>query len=212
MTVTAITNATATAGAIGGTTPKANSLGQADFLKLLTTQLTTQDPFNPTDNTQMIAQMAQFSQVTGIAEINQSLGNIASMLSQGRQSDLASWIGKSALVTSSAAAPMADGYIRGEVTVGANASDMTVAFLDASGNVLGEQPLQPDANGGASFAWESNDPSAVVNLQVRRAGQAVEAPTKIWTSVIALSDPASANPGLLTTSGKFSAQDVERLG
>jgi flagellar basal-body rod modification protein FlgD len=160
----------------------------------------------------MIAQMAQFSQVSGIAEINRSLGNIASMLSQGRQSDLASWIGKSALVTSSSAAPMVDGYVRGEVSLDTNASDMTVAFLDADGTVVGEQPLQPDATGVASFAWESAEPGAVVNVQVRRAGQAVDTPTKIWTSVIALSDPASANPELLTTSGQFSAQDVERLG
>ena len=42
-----------------------DTLGQDDFLKLMTTQLQNQDPFKPTDNTEMIAQMAQFSMVTG---------------------------------------------------------------------------------------------------------------------------------------------------
>ena len=37
----------------------ASQLDQNAFLRLMTTQLTTQDPFNPVDNTQMIAQMAQ---------------------------------------------------------------------------------------------------------------------------------------------------------
>ena len=50
-----------------------DALGQAEFLKLMTTQLQNQDPFKPTDNTEMIAQMAQFSTVTGITEMNESL-------------------------------------------------------------------------------------------------------------------------------------------
>ena len=37
------------------------SLGQADFLKLLTTQLAHQDPSKPMDDGAFIAQMAQFS-------------------------------------------------------------------------------------------------------------------------------------------------------
>jgi flagellar basal-body rod modification protein FlgD len=56
------------------------SLGQTDFLRLLTTQLKEQDPFNPTDNTQMVAQMAQFSSVTGISEMNVSLKAIAEQI------------------------------------------------------------------------------------------------------------------------------------
>lgn len=36
-------------------------LGQQDFLKLLATQMTSQDPLNPQADTQFIAQMAQFS-------------------------------------------------------------------------------------------------------------------------------------------------------
>jgi flagellar basal-body rod modification protein FlgD len=37
------------------------TLGEDDFLKLLTTQMSSQDPLNPQTDTQFIAQMAQFS-------------------------------------------------------------------------------------------------------------------------------------------------------
>lgn len=37
------------------------TLGQADFLKLLVAQLSAQDPMNPVSNTDFAAQMAQFS-------------------------------------------------------------------------------------------------------------------------------------------------------
>ena len=71
--------------------PPANpnaSLDQTAFLRLMTTQLKEQDPFNPMDNTQMVAQMAQFSSVAGISEMNGSLRSIAAQISA--QTDLLS--------------------------------------------------------------------------------------------------------------------------
>jgi len=56
-------------------------LGQTDFLRLMTTQLKEQDPFNPVDNQAMVAQMAQFSSVAGISEMNTSLKSIADQIS-----------------------------------------------------------------------------------------------------------------------------------
>ena len=52
------------------------SLGQEDFLKLMTTKLQNQDPFAQMENAEFIAQMAQFSTVTGIADMGESLKGI----------------------------------------------------------------------------------------------------------------------------------------
>src|SRR6266567_3890256 len=52
---------TAKATTVTTTTDKTKSLGKQDFLKLLMAQLQNQDPSKPMDDTQMIAQMAQFS-------------------------------------------------------------------------------------------------------------------------------------------------------
>ena len=57
-----------------------NQLGQSDFLRLMTAQLTQQDPFNPVDNQQMVAQMAQFSSLSGITETNTTLKQISDQL------------------------------------------------------------------------------------------------------------------------------------
>lgn len=57
-----------------------DSLGQGDFLKLLTVQMQQQDPFDPVDNKEMLAQMAQFSSLAGVAETNASLERIADKL------------------------------------------------------------------------------------------------------------------------------------
>jgi flagellar basal-body rod modification protein FlgD len=47
-------------------------LGQNAFLKLLVTQLTNQDPLQPQDNSQFLAQLAQFSTVEGITNLQTS--------------------------------------------------------------------------------------------------------------------------------------------
>ena len=59
---------------------KGQQLGQSDFLRLMTAQLSQQDPFNPVDNTQMVAQMAQFSSLAGVTETNTTLKTISDQL------------------------------------------------------------------------------------------------------------------------------------
>ena len=57
-----------------------SSLGQSDFLHLLTVQMQQQDPFNPVDNKEMLAQMAQFSSLAGINDVNSTLQQISAKL------------------------------------------------------------------------------------------------------------------------------------
>lgn len=80
MTISAITSSTATAASVAASPDK--SLGQADFIRLMTTQMKMQDPLEPVDNKEMIAQMAQFSSLSGISEINVTLKAISAQLAQ----------------------------------------------------------------------------------------------------------------------------------
>jgi flagellar basal-body rod modification protein FlgD len=66
---------------------KNNELGKDAFLKLMMTQMQNQDPLSPMDNTQMVAQMAQFTsveQLTNISEqlsaLGRSLGNDSGLI------------------------------------------------------------------------------------------------------------------------------------
>ena len=78
MTVNSITKAAATT----APTPARQVLGQADFIKLMTTQLKLQDPTDPVDSKDTIAQMAQFSSLSGIENINATLKAISAQLAQ----------------------------------------------------------------------------------------------------------------------------------
>ena len=68
------------------TTDKTKSLGKQDFLKLLMAQLQNQDPMKPMDDTQMIAQMAQFSALEASQQLNatmQTSNNMQTVLQAG---------------------------------------------------------------------------------------------------------------------------------
>lgn len=68
-------------GAVGGTsttTLQANGLGMDDFLKILLTQLTFQDPLKPMDNQEFMAQMAQFTALEQSQQLNSKLDALLS--------------------------------------------------------------------------------------------------------------------------------------
>jgi flagellar basal-body rod modification protein FlgD len=60
--------------------PKKKSLGQDQFLKLMTTQMTHQDPTKPMQNGEFLSQMAQFGTVSGIQDLQQSFKDFAASI------------------------------------------------------------------------------------------------------------------------------------
>ena len=74
-----------------------SELGQDDFLMLMIEQFRNQDPFQPMENGEFIAQMAQFSQVAGIAEMNESMGQLADSLSANQALQASTMVDRSVL-------------------------------------------------------------------------------------------------------------------
>lgn len=72
-------------------------LGKDDFLKLLITQLQNQDPTSPMENTEFIAQMAQFSSLEQMTNMSTEFTKLANMLNSG---EAVSLLGKSVEVSS----------------------------------------------------------------------------------------------------------------
>ncbi len=58
-------------------TKSTKEMGETEFLKLLVTQLQNQDPMNPMDNQQFIAQLATFSSLEQLISINKAVTKLA---------------------------------------------------------------------------------------------------------------------------------------
>lgn len=61
--------------AVTGTTSTASDI-QMDYMKLLVTQLQNQNPMEPLDNKDMASQLAQFSQLQQMENLNKSFGKM----------------------------------------------------------------------------------------------------------------------------------------
>lgn len=85
--VSGVTNSSGTNGTSASSNSSAsatgsNALGKDAFLTLLVTQMENQDPTNPTDNTQYISELAQFSSLEQMENLNTTgqLGTAASLI------------------------------------------------------------------------------------------------------------------------------------
>ncbi|MGB8001463.1 MAG: flagellar hook assembly protein FlgD [Anaerobacillus sp.] len=70
-------------------------LGKDDFLKILVAQLSNQDPMKPMQDTEFIGQMAQFSSLEQMTNMNGTMSKVLDSQLQSSMTDYADLIGKS---------------------------------------------------------------------------------------------------------------------
>ena len=140
-----------------------DQLGQEDFLKLMTTQLQNQDPFAPMENGEFIAQMAQFSTVTGITSMDESLKNVAAKLGETRIATAANMLGHSVLVPGKIARADDDGSINGVIDLPSAATNVNVVFKSQSGEILDTINLGNQSSGLVGFAWHGAPKDMIEN-------------------------------------------------
>ncbi|WP_022683785.1 flagellar hook assembly protein FlgD [Sphingobium bisphenolivorans] len=192
-----------------------SEMGQADFLRLLTAQMQTQDPFEPVDNAQMVAQMATITNSSGIAEMNQSLKTLTAQLTGSRLGDAASWIGKSMLVQSNIVAPDSAGQYVGQVSFKEATSGATVDLLDGNGNVMKTIELGNQPAGDVNFYWDGkNDAGETVATDALKIRVNNASPSRVasWATIAAVQSPADGSASkLITALGTYSPNDAISL-
>ena len=194
-----------------------NTLGQEDFLKLMTAQLQNQDPFAPMDNGDFIAQMAQFSTVTGITEINNNLTNLGSKLEPNRVATAAQFLGHSVLVPGQIASPDDKGEIHGVVDLPGYSNDVGLTFTSPSGEIVHTMNLGSNEKGLIGFSWV-DIPEEIKKNKTRLTIQAYAGngeasdglTTAVYNKVIAASAPKNTEDVILETKdyGEISASDA----
>ena len=133
------------------TAKKADTLGQADFMRLMTEQLANQDPLKPLSNSEFVAQLAQFSTVQGISDLNTTVNGFTASLTGDQVLKGASLVGHSVVVPSESLALPASGKATGLV-MSPGAGKVTFEITDASGVVV--DTIEADATGETAFSWD----------------------------------------------------------
>ena len=122
-------------------------LGKQEFLQLLVTQLRYQDPMDPMKGQEFAAQLAQFSSVEQLVELNKSMADqstAAAAMVQAANSNVAlGTIGRNVFALGDQVEIPATGAADANVsfTVGGNGGMATLSLLDANGNVVEKHDL-----------------------------------------------------------------------
>lgn len=107
------------------------------FLKMLTTQLTNQDPLNPMEGTDFAVQLATFSSVEQQTQTNQLLNQMIAQMGGSGLGQAVDWIGKEARTTQ----PVwfGDTALTLDIQPDTRADDVILATFDAAGNEVNRE-------------------------------------------------------------------------
>ncbi len=189
--------------------PKAapsKDLGKNEFLRLLMTQLSQQDPLNPTDSTEFVSQLSQFTQVEGIFNLSSKLDELVKLTGANNSAIAVSLLGKEVRVSGNAIKGNADVYF--DLPRAADKAVLTVR--DKSGDivkVMDTIPRSPGLHRVTLEGLQDGEYSFVVEAQDVQ-GEEIQASLSHAEKVNGVSYAGSV-PVLLMESGKqMNATDV----
>lgn len=132
-------------------------LGKNEFLELLVAQLNNQNPLDPQDNGEFVAQLAQFSTLEGIEKLNDSMGDILNGVHSSQALQASSLVGRKVILASEKAMVDTAETFKGSVLVPQSSSNVYVSVYDDAGNVVSRINMGAQEAGNQSFMWDGKD-------------------------------------------------------
>jgi flagellar basal-body rod modification protein FlgD len=175
------TNTDGLASATNSATGK-NALGKDAFLQLLVTQLKNQNPLEPQDNGEFVAQLAQFSSLEGITSLNDTVTGLASNYNSSQALQASSLVGRSVIAPGDKAVVDTSKSMTGTVVIPDSVPAATLKITDKDGKAVRTIDLGSQSAGNASFIWDGKDD----------AGKTVESGTYSFAATTSIDDQAVA--------------------
>ena len=171
--ISSVTNSALFGGTTSSTAPK-KTLDKDAFMTLLVTQLRNQDPMNPSDSSQLAAQLAQFTSVEQLTQLNDTMSSQelsfqeATLLNKTALSS--SLIGRCVVAEGDQVTVPATGSAKIRIEVGTGGGQATLRLLDSSGNVVATRDLGTVAGGRQTLTLPSDLPAGDYHYAVDVTG------------------------------------------
>ncbi|MBN1517308.1 flagellar hook assembly protein FlgD [Candidatus Sumerlaeota bacterium] len=158
MSISSVNSSLAAATTTSTKSSSSNSeLGQLDFLNLLVTQLKNQDPLNPQDSAEFAAQLAQFSALEQMININDSFEDLTNAQSALSKLGTLNLIGNEVQLSTDTLT-VADGEAAAlEFSLEDDAENVAITFFDNTGNEINTYQLSDLTSGSNVFEWDGMD-------------------------------------------------------
>ena len=196
-----------------------NELGQDTFLKLMVAQLKNQDPFKPADPSEFLGQLAQFSTVSGIQSMQNSMTALTDSMRSNQVLGGTTLVGHSILAASTTVALDSTDPVSGAVQVPEGASSVQLSVTDSTGQLVKRIDISP-TEGLNAFAWDGTDTTgtraaagtykieAIANIGGRNASVETQLVSQVGSVTI---DPTTSALTLNTTAGAVALANVRQV-
>lgn len=128
-------------------------LGQKAFLKLMITQMQNQDPLSPQENTEFIAQLAQFSSVESLDQLNNNFNSFTESFVGNQALQASSLVGRSVTVPSEVTRLEPNDVVTAIADLPSYSNNVTLEIYDDSGALRDKVSLGAQSGGELNMRW-----------------------------------------------------------
>lgn len=204
-----------------GSSKNGQEMGKQDFLTLFTAQLQNQNPLDPVKNEAFVAQLAQFSQLEALTNMQSSLDGFVKSMSSGQILSGSALIGRKVSVADGMSPLQPGGSIDASIDLPQGASGVSLTVQDSQGRTVQELIAGAQTPGTTNLSWDGLDAmgnpapagyyrltaSAVVN------GKTTPVPVNTLVTVRSISTASDGALTLEVDGGKtLPLKDVQRIG
>ena len=134
-----------------------STLGKEDFLQLLVTQLQYQDPLNPMENTEFTSQLAQFSSLEEMYNMNENLQNLLLYQASINNSQAVNFIGKDVSAVGNEIAINSGVPEDIYYDLAEDATEVNISIRDSNGELVRTITIQSQDSGEQVVEWDGED-------------------------------------------------------
>lgn len=205
-----------------GKSKTSEEMGKQDFLTLFTAQLQNQNPLEPVKNEAFVAQLAQFSQLEALTNMQGSLDKFVGSMSGERMLNSASLIGKKVAINDAATLLTSGDSMDASIDLPMGASGVQVNVHDSQGRLVQELIAGPQVPGTTPITWNGKDaadnpvPTGLYRMSAVAVvnGQTTPVSVSTLSTVRAIAtNPADGSVSVEVDGGKtLLLSDVKRVG
>ena len=136
------------------------TLMRDDFLKLLVAQMSNQDPLNPLDNAEFTAQLAQFSSLEQLFNVNKNLQDFQTLQSTLNNTEALSYLGREVQAEGNEVSLSGDSALIG-FSLMDRADEVYLGIYNSVGELVRNEPLGKMDEGDQLFTWDGKDNNGI---------------------------------------------------
>ncbi|UVJ45408.1 flagellar hook assembly protein FlgD [Pseudomonas sp. LS1212] len=188
-----------------------SALGKDAFLQLLVTQMQNQNPLDPQDNGEFVAQLAQFSSLESMQSLNSSVNTIVSSFQSSQALQASSLVGRSVIVQSDTTEVDTSKGMTGSVNLSSSSTATSVGVYDSKGALVRTLDLGTQAAGAASFTWDGKNGDGELAAAGKYTFKATATINGVATAMTT-NLPATVNSVTMGTNGGEMSLNLAGLG